>query len=198
MCNLIADGSNTFTFSNLSLTCRSQITEILMGTLMGMVTMTTNIRYPPTVRSSRPRIKTLKPIHYSSTHLRQSVHPPETEMDAVPFLAPPRSPHSSAIQRRPVQPLSQLHNPWLLLRHPSCPHLLTGVRLHPLEAAQPALILDTTRFTLPLELWTTSRKSIVVLVPPMYGEGPCHPTSMAMGVHATMTMAVNPSSIPTP
>jgi hypothetical protein len=130
------DGSETpLAFSsikrNASLTRHSQITEIRMAMI---------IHYPLSTRRSPPHTKPLKPSHCSSTGLHQPVHRLEMEMDAVLVLAPLRFPHFSAIPCRPVQPSSQPHNPWLILRPLACLHLLTGDRLR-----LPALILGTIR-----------------------------------------------------
>lgn len=196
---IITDSSATLAFSNASLTRRLQTMVILMGILMGMVTM---ITCPPSARRSLPRTKALKSSHYLQTRLRQSVHLLETELDAVLALAPLRSPHSSAIPCKPVQLSSQPHNLSLLPRHQASLHLLTDARLRLPSAAKTALILDTTRFTLPLEIWMTSRRSIVVLLLPMRGEAPYHPTSVPMDMHTTMItamiQAMNPSCMPTP
>ena len=165
-----------------------------MGILMGMVTLIMSI--PPPPRRSLP---TLKSSHYSAVRLRKSVHLLDTELDAVLGLAPLRSPRSSAIPCRPVQLSSQPHNPLLLPRHLAPPHLLTDVRLRLLSAAQTALFLHTIRFALPLEIWTTSRRSIVVLLPPMHGEGPYRHMSIPTDIHRTMVMkAMKPSSMPMP
>lgn len=164
-----------------------------MGILMGMVNM---IQYPAVTRRNLLRTKPLKLSHYSSTHLRQSAHLLETEPNVVLVLAPLRSPHASAIPCRPVQPSSQLHNPWLLPHQLACPPLLTGDHLH-LPAA--ALNPGTTRFTLPLEVWTTSQRSTAVLLPPMLGEGPYRPTSMPHRTMSTaMTTTMPLSSMPIP
>src|SRR5258706_2712204 len=121
------------------------------------------------------------------------------EPNVVLVLAPLRSPHVTAIPCRPVQPLSQLHNPWLLHHQLACPPLLTGDHLH-LPAA--ALNPGTTRFTSPLEVWTTSQRSTVVLLPPMLGEGPYRPTSIPMDMHriviTTMITTMTLSSMPIP
>jgi hypothetical protein len=120
-----------FACQTASLTPRPQTTEIpmgtLMGILMGMVIMITSIHYPAGTRRTLLRTKPPKLSHYSSTRLLQSVH--LMEPNVVLVLAPRRSPHASAIPFRPVQPSSQLHNPWLLPRQLACPHLLTGDHL---------------------------------------------------------------------
>ena len=117
---------------------------------MGMVTMITSTHYPASTKRNPLRTKPLKLSHYSSTRLRQLVHLLEMEPNVVLVLAPLRSPHATVIPCRPVQPSSRLHNPWLLPRQLACPPLLTGDHLHLPTAAQRALILGTTRFTLPL------------------------------------------------
>ena len=169
---------------------------------MGMVTMTMGIHYPASTRRNLLRTKHLKLSHYSSTRLRQSVHLLEMEPNVVLVLAPLRSPHVTAIPCRPVQPSLQQHNPWLLPRQLACPPLLIGDHLHLLAAAPPDHNPGTTRFMLPLEVWTTSQRSTVVLRPPMLGEGPYHPTSISMDMHTimitAMTTAVSPSSMPIP
>jgi len=161
-------------------------------TLMVMVTMIPSTRYPASPRRGLLRTKPLKLSHYSSTRLRQSVHLLEMEPNVVLVLAPLRSPHASVIPCRPAQPLLQLHNPWLLPRQLACPPLLTDDRLRRPSAARPALPAltpGTTRFTLPLEVWTTSRRSTVVPLPPMRGEGLYHRMTIPMDMHTTMTTA---------
>ena len=169
---------------------------------MGMATMITSTHYPASTRRNLLRTKHLKLSHYSSTRLRQSVHLLEMEPNVELVLAPLRSPHATVIPCRPVQPSSQLHNPWLLPRQLGCPPLLTGDHLHLPAAAQPDHDPGTTRFTLPLEVWTTSPRSTVVLLPPMLGEGPYRPTSISMDMHTIMitavTTAVSLSSMPIP
>lgn len=167
-----------------------------MGILMGMVTTIKTV--PRTASKSLPHIKTLKSSHYSSTHLLQSVHPLETELDAVLALAPLRSPHSTAIPCRLVQLSSQPRNPSLLPRHLASPHFLIGVLLRLPSAVQAALFPHTPQLTLPPETWTTSRRSIVVLVPPINGEGPYRPKGVPTRVITTPTKGMNPSSMPMP
>ena len=183
-------------FQTASLTRRSQITEIPMGIPMGMVTMITNIHYRASTRRNLLHTKPLKLSHYSSTRLLRSVH--LMEPNVVLVLALLRSLHASAIPCRPVQPWSQLHNPWLPPHQLTSPLLLTGDHHRLPAAAQPALNLGATRFTLPLEIWTTSQRSTVVLLPPMLGEGPYHPTSIPMGMDMIMTTAITLLSMPIP
>ena len=162
---------------------------------MGMVTMITRIRHPhpPSARRCLHRTKPPKQSHCSSTRPRKSVHLSEMGLDAVFVLAPPRSRHALVIPRKPVQPSSQPHNPWLLPRprRLASPHFLAGGRLRLPAAARPTLILGTTQPTSPLEIWTTSRRSTAMLLPPIHREGLYRPTSTLMNMHTTM----NPSTI---
>jgi len=169
-----------------------------MGILMGMVTMITSIRYPTGAKSRLLRTKPLKSSHYSSTHLHQSVHLLDMESNAVLVLAPLRSPHASAIPCRPVQLSSQLHNPWLLPHRLACLPLLTGDHPRLPSAAQPVLGPDTTRFTLPLEIWTTSQRPTAALLPHIHWKDPYHPTSTPMDMPTIMNMAMTLSSMPIP